>query len=90
MAPTVAEMICIDDAAGKVNAEARQQPAADQSAHNTDAQIGDKAEPGATDDFAREPARNHTDNQNDKNAFAGHEFPLLKGKRVPREPGLPD
>jgi hypothetical protein len=50
--------------------------------HNSNAQIGDEAESGPADDFTREPARNKTDYQDDKNAFAGHGFSLLKSNRI--------
>jgi hypothetical protein len=72
----------IDDTAAKMNAEAGKQPAADQGTRNSNTDIGDETESGAADDFAREPARNQADNQDDKNAFAGHEFSLLEIDRI--------
>jgi hypothetical protein len=54
-----------NDAAADVDAEPRQQPAADQSADNADNNIADKAEATTGHNLARKPARNSTDDQPD-------------------------
>src|SRR5580700_3850204 len=61
-----------DDAGAEMDAEPRQQPAADEGADNSDADVGDDAETGAAHDLPGEPAGDETDQQDDEKAFPRH------------------
>src|SRR3954451_11315003 len=55
-----------------MDAEFRKQEAGDQRAGDTDENIADDAEAGATHDFSSQPPRHQADEQNNQNAFVGH------------------
>jgi hypothetical protein len=61
-----------DDAAAEMDAELRQQPAADKSTQDADNQITDDAKTRPADDLARQPARDEAYEQNNQQAFARH------------------
>src|ERR1700730_15569795 len=56
----------VDEAAADMDAELRQQPAADEGADYADGDVADQAEAAAGDDFSCEPAGNEADKQNDE------------------------
>src|ERR1700676_1709418 len=79
-----------------MDAQLRQQPAADEGADNPEAGIGDQAEARAAHDLSGQPSRNQTNKQNDENAFTRHDFlplrrqlPMIGRKRNSRAVSIP-
>src|ERR1700681_999866 len=60
------------DAGAEVDAQPGKQPAADEGADNSDADIGDDAETGATHDLSGKPAGDETHQQDDEKTFPRH------------------
>jgi hypothetical protein len=58
------------DTNAKVNTELGQQPVADEGAYDPDEEIPNDSEPGASYDLARQPSRDETDQQYDKETLA--------------------
>jgi hypothetical protein len=56
-----------------MDAQLREQPATDEGANNSDGEIGNEAETGATHDLSCEPAGDDTDQQNDEKTFPRHD-----------------
>jgi hypothetical protein len=54
----------------EVDSQSRQEPIADESADDADAEIGDKAEARAAQNLPGEPARNDADDKDDQKMFA--------------------
>src|SRR5215470_12586112 len=61
-----------DESAADVDAQARQQPSADQGTDYSNADVGDDAETGASNDLPGKPTGDETDEQNDENALVRH------------------
>ena len=52
-----------------MDAEARQQPIADERADDADQEIADQAKAGPLDDLTRQPTGDETDEQDDEQTF---------------------
>src|ERR1700682_5254317 len=58
-----------DETGAEMDAEARQQPIADERADDADQEIADEAKAGPLDDLTRQPAGDETDEQYDEQTF---------------------
>jgi hypothetical protein len=60
-----------------VEAELRQEPAADEGACDSDEEVADDPETGALHDLARQPSGNEADHQYDQQTFTRHVHVLV-------------
>ena len=62
----------IREAGAEVDSQLGQQPASDEGADDTDADVGDDAVAGAANNLSGKPARDQADQQNHENRFVRH------------------
>jgi hypothetical protein len=78
-----------DDADAEMDAELGHQPIADERSYDSDDEITDDSEPGASYDLARQPPRDEAYNQYDEQTLARHVLlPTLQVQRWFYDPSL--